>query len=146
MSVIASLLLSACMGLAPTAPAGAPIRVTAGVGGFQSAPAGTRFAIPLAVTVSDAERSPVPGARVTFTAPARGPSGRFTIRTRNAPGARSRVSHSRSVTVTTDACGVAVAPAFTANRRPGGYIVTAVVEHVRPAAFALVNAQPGLTP
>jgi hypothetical protein len=144
MSLIASLLLSACMGLTPAGPAGAPIRVTAGVGAFQSAPTASSFPIPLAVTVTDAEENPVPDAPVTFTAPARGPSGRFTTRTRSAREDRPRVSHPRSVTVTTDACGIAVAPAFTANRRPGGYIVTAAIEHVRPAAFALVNAQPGL--
>jgi hypothetical protein len=146
MSLLASLLLSTCLGVAPVAPAGAPIRVTAGVGAFQSTPAGTSFQLRLAVTVTDAEEHPLPGARVTFTAPARGPSGRFRIRTQNSKKSRPHVSHPRSVTITTDACGVAVAPAFTANRQPGGYIVTAAVEHVRPAAFALVNTAPGQQP
>jgi hypothetical protein len=146
MSVLASLLLSACLGVAPVAPAGAPIRVTAGVGAFQSTPAGTSFPLRLAVTVTDAEKNPVPGAPVTFTAPARGPSGRFTTRTQNFKNSRPRISRARSVTTATDACGIAVAPAFTANRQPGGYIVEASLEHVRPAAFALVNAGPGQQP
>jgi len=38
----------------------------------------------------------------------------------------------------TDACGIALAPAFTANHRRGGYIVLASVERLK-AAFALVN-------
>jgi hypothetical protein len=146
MSVLASLLLSACVGLAPASPAGPPIEVTAGVGAYQSAPVATSFSLRLGVTVTDAEEHPVPGARVTFTAPARGPSGRFTTSTQNSKKSRPRISHPRSVTITTDACGIAVAPAFTANRQPGGYIVTAAVAHVRPAAFALVNAASGQQP
>jgi hypothetical protein len=146
MSVLASLLLSACMGLSPTSPAGPPIEVTAGVGDYQSAPVATSFSLRLGVTVTDAEEHPVPGARVTFTAPARGPSGRFTARTQDSGKSRPRITHPRGVTIATDACGIAVAPPFTANRQPGGYIVTAAVAHVRPAAFALVNAAPGRQP
>jgi hypothetical protein len=146
MSMLATLLVSACLGVAPIAPAGAPIRVTAGVGAFQSTPAGTSFQLRLAVTVTDAEEHPVPGAPVTFTAPARGPSGRFTTRTHNSKKSRPHVSHPHRVTIATDACGVAVAPAFTADHQAGGYIVTAAVEHVRPAAFALVNTAPGQQP
>jgi hypothetical protein len=40
--------------------------------------------------------------------------------------------------VRTDACGIALAPAFTADDRAGGYVVVASVERVQ-AAFALVN-------
>jgi hypothetical protein len=127
---------------APAGLADRPTRITAGVGAIQATPVGTRFPIRLAVTVTDAERNPVPGAAVTFTAPAHGPSGRFTIRTRT-KHSRPHVSHPRSVTIKTDACGIAVAPAFVANDTQGGYIVEASVEHVRPAAFALVNASPG---
>jgi hypothetical protein len=135
MNVLASLLLSACLGVVPTGPASRPIEVSAGVGAFQSVHLGSAFALRLAVTVTGAEQKPVPDARVTFTAPARGPSGRFATRT-----------HPRRVTIATDACGVAVAPPFTANRQAGGYIVTAGVERVRPAAFALVNTAPGQQP
>ncbi len=59
------------------------------------------------------------GAAVTFTAPARGPSGRFTTRTRKSKHSELHVSHPRSVTIVTDACGIAVAPAFVANDEPG---------------------------
>jgi hypothetical protein len=129
----------------PNMLAGSPARVIAGVGAIQSTPTDTRFPIRLAVTVTDAEENPVAGAAVTFTAPARGPSGRFTTRTQT-KHSRPHISHPRSVTIVTDACGIAVAPAFVANGEQGGYVVKASVEHVRPAAFALVNARPGRQP
>jgi hypothetical protein len=47
-------------------------------------------------------------------------------------------SRPRRVEVKTDACGVALAPTFTANRRAGGYVVVASIERMR-AVFALVN-------
>jgi hypothetical protein len=90
------------------------------------------------VTVTDAEDAPVPDAPVTFAAPSRGPSGFFTIRS---GGAHVPASHTRRlhlVEVRTNACGIALAPAFTANGRAGGYVVVASVKHVK-AAFALVN-------
>jgi hypothetical protein len=138
--------------LAPARPAGKPTKLTVGVGATQSAPAGARFPIRLAVTVTDAESAPVPDALVSFAAPNRGPSGLFTIRSGGAqlsshePSASAsdsraphpRTMHLRRVQVKTNACGVAVAPVFTANRRAGGYVVVASVEHVK-AAFALVN-------
>jgi hypothetical protein len=52
------------------------------------------------------------------------------------------VSHPYTVKVKANACGIAVAPAFTANHQPGGYIVKATVKPARPAAFALVNEAP----
>lgn len=118
--------------------AGTPIKIVAGVGAIQSARTGTSFPIRLAVTVTDAEKNPVPDTLVTFSAPGRGPSGRFAT--------RARRSRRNSVEVKTGACGIAVAPAFVANGEQGGYIVKASVEHVRPAAFALVNAGPGQQP
>ena len=108
--------------------AGAPTAVTPGVALTESATTGSRFAIPLAVMVSDTHKNPVPGALVTFTAPASGPSGSFAVR-----------SHPTRVKVRTDASGIAIAPAFVANAQQGGYIVTATVKHARTAAFALVN-------
>ncbi|HSZ14344.1 MAG TPA: hypothetical protein VK790_09950 [Solirubrobacteraceae bacterium] len=122
--------------------AGEPVKLTAGVGSTQSTPAGARFPIRLAVTVTDAEGNAVPGALVTFSAPAAGASGRFTVRSRDL---RNRVQafHRRRLEVKADACGIAVAPAFTADDTRGGYVVEASVEHVRPATFALVNTQPG---
>jgi hypothetical protein len=118
--------------------AGRPVRLTAGVGSRQSAPVGGRFPIPLAVTVTDAEENPVPGALVAFSAPGGGPGGRFLIHPRGRRRHHGRTSR-RRVDVKTDSCGIAVAPAFTANDHPGGYIVRATARHARPAAFALLN-------
>jgi hypothetical protein len=128
--------------------AGKPAKLTTGVGSTQSTPAGTRFPIRLAVTVTDAQKNLVPGALITFSAPRAGASGHFTVHARHphhdrANHHRARVSHPRTVRVRTDACGIAVAPAFTADDTHGGYIVKATVEHTRPAAFALVNEAPG---
>jgi adhesin/invasin len=107
--------------------AGKPASIAAGVAASESTPVGSRFPIRLAVTVKDANGNPVSGARVTFTAPGQGPSGHF--------GRGARVAR-----VTTNAAGAAVAPALTAGRAPGGYVVTARVGGAkRPAAFALVN-------
>ncbi len=135
MNMIASLFIGACIGLTPASQDRAPVKVTAGVGAFQSAPVATSFSIQLAVTVSDAAADPVPDVPVTFAAPARGPSGRFATSRRPS-----------RVVVDTDACGIAVAPRFVANDEQGGYVVTATVAHVQPAAFALVNARPGQQP
>jgi hypothetical protein len=122
--------------------AGEPAKLAAGVGATQSTSAGTQFPIRLAVTVTDAEGNPVPGVPVTFSAPFSGASGRFTIHA-PLPHHRARVHRPRTVTVKTNACGIAVAPTFIANDTRGGYIVRATVEHVRPAAFALVNQARG---
>jgi hypothetical protein len=113
---------------------GAASTVTAGAAASESAATGARFPIRLAVTVTDADANPVAGALVTFSAPARGPSGSFT---------RSPLSRSRVVRIRTNASGVAVAPAYSANREPGGYVVRAFVQHAGAAAFALVNLPPG---
>jgi hypothetical protein len=129
--------------------AGEPVKLTAGVGSTQSTLAGSAFALRLAVTVTDAQKTPVAGAPVTFSAPLAGASGRFTVDARDphdrshvSHDHRARVSHPRAVTVKTNACGIAVAPPFTANDRQGGYIVKASVKPARPAAFALVNEAP----
>ena len=50
--------------------AGKPTKIAPGVGSTQSTPAGSAFPIRLAVTVTDADKNPVPGALVTFSAPA----------------------------------------------------------------------------
>ena len=61
---------------------------------------------------------PRPGrARHVLSATA-GASGRFTVHARG-PHHRARVSHPAKVKVKTNACGIAVAPAFTANDAPG---------------------------
>jgi hypothetical protein len=118
---------------------GEPVKLTTGVGSTQSTPVGIKFPVRLAVTVTDAEGNPVPGASVTFSAPTVGASGHFAGRSSIGP---SHGSPAHTVQVKTDVCGVAVAPVFTANRLPGGYIVKASLKRVRPAAFALVNEAP----
>ncbi len=123
--------------------AGEPAKLAPGVGSTQSTPAGSAFAIRLAVTATDADRNPVPGALVTFSAPAAGAGGRFTLRTAGGHGRRPHVSYPHTVKVRTGACGIAVAPTFTASRQTGGYVVEARARPARPAAFALVNEAPG---
>jgi adhesin/invasin len=108
--------------------AGRAATITPGAADGETTPAGTRFPIRLAVTVKDANSNPVAGALVTFTAPAGGPSGRF-----NLHGRASRI-----VGVKTNAQGIAIAPAFTANDTPGGYVVIATANGQR-VGFALVN-------
>jgi protocatechuate 3,4-dioxygenase beta subunit len=107
--------------------AGKPVSITAGSASGQSAHVGARFPIRLAVKVSDAEGNAVPNAAVTFAAPAHGPGARF--------------GRHRLVRVMTASNGVAVAPLLTANRTPGGYVITASAGSAHPAAFALVNTR-----
>ena len=103
-----------------------PAAIAPGVAASTWAVVGVRFPIRLAVTVNDAYGNPVAGAVVTFSAPARGPSGRF-------------ASGSHRARVRTSASGKAVAPAFSATSQPGGYVVRATAAAAAPAAFALVN-------
>lgn len=107
-----------------------PTTIATGPADGQSTTVGTRFAIPLAVTVTDANGNPVPRATVVFAAPRNGASGRFS---------RKR----RIVHVKTNAKGIAVAPPFTAGTSVGGYVVTARVKgrSVR-AGFSLMNLPP----
>jgi hypothetical protein len=119
--------------------AGKPAKIAPGVGSTQSTLTGAAFPIRLAVTVTDADKNPVPSTLVTFSAPATGASGGFTLHTRGSHHHRAHVSYAQTVAVKTGACGIAVAPPFTASRRPGGYVVKASAKPARPAAFALVN-------
>jgi hypothetical protein len=105
---------------------GAPSTVTPGVATGETTAVGSAFPLRPAVVVTDVKGNPVRRAVVTFTAPARGASGRFG-------------EHGRSVRVQTNADGIAVAPSFRANGVAGGYAVRASVAGARPAAFALVN-------
>jgi protocatechuate 3,4-dioxygenase beta subunit len=106
--------------------AAAPYAMTAGVGASESAATGSVFAIPLAVTVTDEDDNPVAGLSVTFHAPVGGAGGSF-------------LGSGTTAVATTDAQGIAVAPAFIANETVGGYVVTATGAGLS-AAFALVNA------
>jgi hypothetical protein len=121
--------------------AGKPSKLTLGVGSTQSTSVGSRFPIRFAVTATDARKNPVPGALITFSAPLAGASGRFTLRSGSAHQ-RAHLSSTHTVTVKTNACGIAVAPPFTADDAQGGYIVKASAKPARPAAFALVNEAP----
>lgn len=93
----------------------------------QSAAVNAAFANALAVTLKEgATNIAVVGANVTFTAPASGPSGLFSNST-------------ATITVVTNASGVASAP-FTANAIVGGpYNVVASAAGVPPVNFLLSN-------
>src|SRR2546429_8280399 len=101
----------------------------------QSAAISTAFGNALAVTVKDAGSNPVSGVNVTFTTPGAGASGVFSNST-------------ATITVATDASGVASTP-FTANATAGGpYTVTAAANGVTPGNFSLTNtaaANTGMT-
>jgi protocatechuate 3,4-dioxygenase beta subunit len=112
--------------------AGVPATLAPGAATGESTTAGSRFPIRLAVTVADDDDNPVAGATVVFTAPAKGPSGRFSIRR------QGKIHKSRIARVKTNARGIAIAPPFTANGQTGGFAVTAAVAGLR-TAFALVS-------
>ena len=102
--------------------------IVVGAASGSAATVGTRFAVPLAVTVTDKDGNPVARAKVVFTAPKQGATGRFTHRRRR-------------VTLTTGVKGIAVAPRFTAGAVPGGFVVAVSVPGSSArAAFALVDA------
>jgi hypothetical protein len=104
--------------------AGTPASVTPTAGTPQSATVSTAFATALQATVKDAGGNLLSGVSVTFVAPASGASATF----------------GGSATVTTNASGVATAPALTANSQAGTYSVTASAAGVTtPANFSLTN-------
>src|SRR6202030_1956388 len=111
-----------------TNTAGAASSMTANAGTTpQSATINTAFANALAVTVKDAGSNPVSGVNVTFTAPGSGASGKFS-------------NNTATITVATNASGVASAP-FTANSISGGpYSVTASATGLATVNFSLTNA------
>jgi protocatechuate 3,4-dioxygenase beta subunit len=109
--------------------AGASASLAAGAASGEAAPPGSRFAVRLAVTVTDKNGNPVAGAIVTFRARARGATGFFVL----GPHRRRSVARVRA-----NASGIAVAPPFVANRKTGGYAVSATAGGKR-AAFALRN-------
>jgi len=109
---------------------GVAANISATAGTPQSATVSTAFATVLKATVRDALANPVAGVSVTFAAPGAGASGAFT----------------GSPTVTTNASGVATAPAFTANATSGSYTVTATAVGVAtPANFSLTNNAAAVT-
>lgn len=85
------------------------------------------FSLPLQAIVYDASNVPLSGVNVIFTAPTTGASGTFT-------------GGANTVTVLTNASGVATSPILTANATQGTYIVTATINGVAtPANFTLNN-------
>jgi hypothetical protein len=106
------------------ADAHACVKISTRGGTPQSAVVNTAFASPLQALVTDASDTPLAGAAVVFKAPASGPAGLF--------GATA------TVTVATDAGGIATAPSFTANTVAGSYAVAANAG-AQAASFALTN-------
>src|SRR5207248_2509748 len=93
----------------------------------QSTTVNTAFGTTMTATVLDQFSNVVPGASVTFTAPASAASGAFSNAT-------------NTIAVATNVSGVASAGSFTANITAGSYSVTASVTGVvTPASFSLTN-------
>ena len=103
-----------------------PALTADGATASQSATVGTTFGTTLAAHASDGLGNPLAGASVTFTAPASTASGTFTGGTRTA-------------IVTSNANGLAVAPAFTAGPGAGNYTVTASVTNTAGTAITLFS-------
>jgi uncharacterized protein (TIGR03437 family) len=109
-----------------------PASITANPGTSpQSAAISTAFATALAVTVRNSSNAPLPGINVTFTAPGSGASGFFSNAT-------------TTITVATNASGVAFAP-FTSNATPGGPYTVAAAAGVLSTTFSLTNTSAGPT-
>jgi sugar lactone lactonase YvrE len=93
-------------------------------GDGQSATVGKSYGGPLKAKVQDLYGNPLPGATVTFAAPASGASATF----------------AGPATVTTGADGVAISPAVTANSQPGAFQIQATTPNsTTPAVFNLNN-------
>ena len=109
--------------------------IAATSGGGQSVTLSTAFASPLVATVTHGGVG-VSGVAVTFTAPAKGASGKFTT------------SGTATETDTTNANGVATSSEFTANSTAGPYTVSVTATGATgPANFTLTNlAAKTLTP
>lgn len=106
---------------------GSAASVSATVGFSRSTLVNTLYFTAFQATVRDSFGNPVPGTLVTFTAPGSGASGTF-------PGA------SLQATATSNASGIAVAPAFTANSIAGTFTVAATVVGVAtPANFGFLT-------
>jgi hypothetical protein len=113
--------------------------VALGAASGESTTIGTRFTVPLALTVSDRFGNRVSGAIVAFSAPRRGASGYFLVAGKHSA---SKLSHAKPLTVTakTNDNGIAVAPPFVANNAVGGYLVRVGVKNSGArGSFALVN-------
>jgi hypothetical protein len=116
--------------------AGRAASIAVGAASGESTPTSTRFLVPLVATISDRFGNPVVRATVFFAAPRHGASGHFVARSKRRKGHRSALS----ISVKTNAKGIAVAPPFVANRSVGGYLIRVAVKgSAARASFALVN-------
>jgi len=106
--------------------AASPASIAATAGTPQSATVNTAFTTALQATVKDTNGNPLNGVTVTFTAPTTGAAATF--------------SGQATATATTNASGIATAPALTANSQSGTFTVTGAVAGVAtPATFSLTN-------
>ena len=98
--------------------AGAATSISLSSGYNQSTTVGGPFSSALVARVSDQDGNPVPGATVTYTAPATGPSGTF-----KATGGACVASGTATTTctATTSSSGLATSLVFTANPTVGTY-------------------------
>jgi hypothetical protein len=88
-----------------------------------------------AVRVEDEAGRPVAGASVSFELPKKGPGGSFQ-------------KAGRHLTVQTNAEGIAVAPGFQPNKKPGAFTVRVEATHqgqTQTASLALTNAPTVIT-
>src|SRR5579871_5989459 len=100
--------------------------VTATAGPPQRTTVNSSFTVALHATVTDVGNHPVSGVPVTFTAPSSGASASF--------------SGESTAVVNTNASGIAIAPALTANGQTGSYTVIASAAVVAStASFKLTN-------
>jgi predicted outer membrane repeat protein len=95
----------------------------------QSATVGRTYAKAFYAIVTKVGGTPVAGEPVTFTAPATGPSGTFDGKS--------------TITVLTNANGIAIAPAFTANTKAGSFGVTVSFGGQAPLDTILLTNVPG---
>ncbi len=111
-------------------PIGSTVAVSSGAG--QSTRAGTAFAATLQAIVRNASAQPLAGVPVTFTAPGSGASATF----------------AGTATVLTNAQGIAISPALTANAVIGSYNVNAGLTGLPAvsANFGLTNLSPNSAP
>ncbi|MDW5594063.1 Ig-like domain repeat protein [Conexibacter stalactiti] len=104
--------------------------VSAAGGSVQETTIGSRYPGLLQARVIAANDAPIPGLAVTFTLPASGASATFD----------DGGTNPRTVTVTTDAAGVATAPPLIAGTIAGAFSAIATVDGVaQPARYALTN-------
>lgn len=112
--VVTAIAGGASASLSVTNTSGPPAHIAVVGGAKQSATVGTTFGQPIQISVTDAAHAPWPGAAVTLTAPAK-----FTSLTFPGTGAPT-------ITVDTNAAGIATVPAPYAGTGVGTFTVHAV--------------------